>query len=101
MAQKEIGQSKRVMKTYSLFTTGTTKNQQFAVERRFKMPFQYSNGTVMLNNGAFQATIGSLVQFVYTISSAGVASVNFTSSVDSTYAVYMFGLIKLYLFKAW
>ena len=56
------------------------------------MPF-ISNGTTILDNGAFSASLGSLVH-ISTQTTAGATSVNFTSGIDSTYAIYMFELIN-------
>jgi len=56
------------------------------------MPF-ISNGTTILDNGAFSASLGSLVH-ISTQTTAGAASVNFTSGINSTYPIYMFELIN-------
>ena len=56
------------------------------------MPF-ISNGTTILNNGAFQASLGSLVH-ISTQTTSGASSVSFTSGIDSTYPIYMFQLIN-------
>ena len=57
------------------------------------MPF-ISNGTTMLNNGAFSASLGSLVS-ISTNTGSDVSSINITSGINSTYPIYMFEIINL------
>ena len=57
------------------------------------MPF-ISNGTTILNNGAFQASLGSLV-LISENTGSNVSSINITSGIDSTYPIYMFEVTNL------
>ena len=57
------------------------------------MPF-ISNGTTILDNGAFQASLGSLVH-ISTNTGSDVSSINITSGIDSTYPIYMFEVTNL------
>jgi hypothetical protein len=56
------------------------------------MPF-ISNGTTILDNGAFSVSLGSLVH-ISTQTTSGATSVDFTSGINSTYPIYMFELIN-------
>src|SRR6056300_1025238 len=57
------------------------------------MPF-ISNGTTILDNGAFSASLGSLV-FISTHTGSDVSSIEITSGIDSTYPIYMFEIVNL------
>jgi len=52
-----------------------------------------SNGTTILDNGAFQASLGNLVLLSEQTASAS-ASISFTSGIDSTYPIYKFEFIN-------
>jgi hypothetical protein len=52
-----------------------------------------SNGTTILDNGAFQASLGNLVLISEQTASAS-ASISFTSGIDSTYPIYKFEFIN-------
>ena len=56
------------------------------------MPF-ISNGTTILDNGAFSASLGSLVLLSEQTASAS-ASISFTSGLDSTYPIYLIKVIN-------
>ena len=56
------------------------------------MPF-ISNGTTILDNGAFNVSLGSLVLLSEQTASAS-ASIEFTSGIDSTYPIYHFEFIN-------
>jgi len=58
------------------------------------MPF-ISNGTTILDNGAFSASLGSLILLSEQTASAS-ASISFTSGLDSTYPIYKFELINIH-----
>jgi hypothetical protein len=52
-----------------------------------------SNGTTMLNSGAFSASLGSMV-LLSEQTASGASSVNFTSGINSTYPIYLFQVIN-------
>jgi len=54
-----------------------------------------SNGTTILDNGAFQASLGNLV-FISEQTASGSASIEFTSGIDSTYPIYKFEFINIH-----
>ena len=54
-----------------------------------------SNGTTILDNGAFQASLGNLVLISEQTASAS-ASIEFTSGIDSTYPIYKFEFINIH-----
>jgi len=54
-----------------------------------------SNGTTILDNGAFQASLGSMVLLSEQTASAS-ASISFTSGIDSTYPIYKFEFINIH-----
>ena len=56
------------------------------------MPF-ISNGTTILDNGAFSVSLGGLVLLSEQSASAS-ASISFTSGIDSTYPIYKFEIIN-------
>jgi len=56
------------------------------------MPF-ISNGTTILDNGAFNVSLGSQVLISEQTASAS-ASISFTSGIDSTYPIYRFEFIN-------
>jgi hypothetical protein len=56
------------------------------------MPF-ISNGTTILDNGAFNISLGSQVLISEQTASAS-ASISFTSGIDSTYPIYRFEFIN-------
>ena len=56
------------------------------------MPF-ISNGTTILDNGAFNVSLGSQVLISEQTASAS-ASIEFTSGIDSTYPIYRFEFIN-------
>ena len=56
------------------------------------MPF-ISNGTTILDNGAFSVSLGSQVLLSEQTASAS-ASIEFTSGIDSTYPIYKFEFIN-------
>ena len=58
------------------------------------MPF-ISNGTTILNNGAFQVNLGSMV-LLQTQTPSGNSSISFTSNIDSTYPIYKFEFINVH-----
>ena len=57
------------------------------------MPF-ISNGTTILDNGAFSASLGSLVH-ISTHTGSNASSIQITSGIDSTYPLYMFEITNL------
>jgi len=57
------------------------------------MPF-ISNGTTILDNGAFEASLGNLV-FLSEQTGTNVSSINFSNPFSSTYPVYYFEIIYL------
>jgi hypothetical protein len=57
------------------------------------MPF-ISNGTTILDNGAFSVGLGSLV-LLSTQTASASASISFTTGIDSTYDIYKFVMINL------
>ena len=57
------------------------------------MPF-ISNGTTILDNGAFNVSLGSQVLISEQTASAS-ASISFTSGLDSTYPIYRFEFINM------
>ena len=57
------------------------------------MPF-ISNGTTILNNGAFSASLGSLV-LISTNTGSNVTSIDITSGIDSTYPIYLLEVVNL------
>src|SRR6056300_984422 len=56
------------------------------------MPF-ISNGTTILDNGAFSVSLGNQVLISEQTASAS-ASISFTSGIDSTYPIYRFEFIN-------
>jgi len=54
-----------------------------------------SNGTQILDAGAFQASLGNLV-FISEQTVSGSASISFTSGIDSTYPIYKFEFINIH-----
>jgi len=58
------------------------------------MPF-ISNGTTILDNGAFNVSLGSQVLLSEQTASAS-ASISFTSGIDSTYPIYKFEFINIH-----
>jgi len=58
------------------------------------MPF-ISNGTTILDNGAFNVSLGNQVLISEQTASAS-ASVSFTSGIDSTYPIYKFEFINIH-----
>ena len=54
-----------------------------------------SNGTTILDNGAFQASLGNLVLLSEQTASAS-ASISFTTGIDSTYPIYKFEFIDIH-----
>ena len=54
-----------------------------------------SNGTTILDNGAFSVSLGSMVLLSEQTASAS-ASISFTSGIDSTYPIYKFEFINLH-----
>jgi hypothetical protein len=58
------------------------------------MPF-ISNGTTILNNGAFSVSLGSMV-LLQTQTPSGNSSISFTSNIDSTYPIYKFEFINVH-----
>src|SRR5210317_1953125 len=58
------------------------------------MPF-ISNGTTILDNGAFNVSLGNQVLISEQTASAS-ASISFTSGIDSTYPIYKFEFINIH-----
>jgi hypothetical protein len=54
-----------------------------------------SNGTTILDNGAFQASLGSMV-LISEQTASGSASISFTTGIDSTYPIYRFEFINIH-----
>jgi len=54
-----------------------------------------SNGTTILDAGAFQASLGSMVLLSEQTASAS-ASISFTTGIDSTYPIYKFEFINIH-----
>jgi hypothetical protein len=54
-----------------------------------------SNGTTILDAGAFQASLGNLVLISEQTASAS-ASISFTTGIDSTYPIYKFEFINIH-----
>ena len=54
-----------------------------------------SNGTTILDNGAFDVPLGGLVLLSEQTASAS-ASISFTSGIDSTYPIYKFEFINIH-----
>ena len=54
-----------------------------------------SNGTTILDNGSFSASLGSLV-FISEQTASSSSSVSFTSGIDSTYPIYKFEFIDIH-----
>jgi len=54
-----------------------------------------SSGTTILDNGAFQASLGNLVLISEQTASSS-ASISFTSGIDSTYPIYKFEFINIH-----
>jgi len=54
-----------------------------------------SNGNTILDAGAFQASLGSMVLLSEQTASAS-ASISFTSGIDSTYPIYKFQFINIH-----
>jgi len=57
------------------------------------MPF-ISNGTTILDNGAFSVSLGSQI-LISEQTASGSASISFTSGIDSTYPIYRFEFINM------
>jgi hypothetical protein len=49
-----------------------------------------SNGTTILDNGAFDVSLGSQVLLSTEQTASASASISFTSTLDSTYPIYKF-----------
>jgi hypothetical protein len=58
------------------------------------MPF-ISNGTTILDNGAFSVGLGSKILLATSTASAS-ASISFTTGIDSTYDIYKFEFINIH-----
>jgi len=58
------------------------------------MPF-ISNGTTILDNGAFSVSLGNLV-FISEQTASASASISFTTGIDSTYPIYRFEFINIH-----
>jgi len=58
------------------------------------MPF-ISNGTTILDNGAFSVSLGNQILLSEQTASAS-ASISFTSGIDSTYPIYKFEFINMH-----
>ena len=58
------------------------------------MPF-ISNGTTILDNGAFSVGLGSQI-LISEATASGSSSIEFTSGIDSTYDIYQFELINIH-----
>ena len=58
------------------------------------MPF-ISNGTTILDNGAFSVSLGNLVLISEQTASAS-ASISFTTGIDSSYPIYRFEFINIH-----
>jgi len=54
-----------------------------------------SNGTTILDNGAFSVGLGNLV-FISEQTASASASISFTSGIDSTYPIYKFEFINIH-----
>lgn len=54
-----------------------------------------SNGTTILDNGAFSVGLGSLV-LISEQTASGSASIEFTTGIDSTYPIYKFEWINIH-----
>jgi len=54
-----------------------------------------SNGTTILDNGAFSVGLGGLV-LLSEQTASGSASISFTSGIDSTYPIYCFEFINIH-----
>ena len=54
-----------------------------------------SNGTTILDAGAFQASLGNLVP-ISEQTASGSASISFTTGIDSTYPIYKFEFINIH-----
>jgi len=54
-----------------------------------------SNGTTILDAGAFQASLGSMVLLSEQTASSS-ASISFTTGIDSTYPIYVFKFINIH-----
>lgn len=54
-----------------------------------------SNGTTILDNGAFSVGLGGLV-LLSEQTASGSASISFTSGIDSTYPIYKFEFINIH-----
>ena len=54
-----------------------------------------SNGTTILDNGAFQASLGSMVLLSEQTASSS-SSISFTSGINSTYPIYKFEFINIH-----
>jgi hypothetical protein len=55
-----------------------------------------SNGTTILDNGAFSVNLGSMVLLQTQTVSSAVSQVEFTSNIDSTYPIYKFEFINMH-----
>jgi hypothetical protein len=58
------------------------------------MPF-ISNGTTILDNGAFSVGLGSKI-LLSTQTASASANISFTSGIDSTYDIYKFEFINVH-----
>jgi len=58
------------------------------------MPF-ISNGTTILDNGAFSVSLGSMV-LLTTSTASSSSSISFTSNIDSTYPIYRFEFLNIH-----
>ena len=58
------------------------------------MPF-ISNGTTILDNGAFSVSLGGLVLLSEATASSS-SSIEFTSGIDSTYDIYQFEMVNIH-----
>lgn len=54
-----------------------------------------SNGTTILDNGAFDVSLGGL-EFISEATASSSASIEFTSGIDSTYDIYKFEFINIH-----
>ena len=58
------------------------------------MPF-ISNGTTILDNGAFSVGLGSMI-FLSSQTASASASISFTTGIDSTYKAYRFVFVNIH-----
>jgi len=54
-----------------------------------------SNGTTILDNGAFDVSLGGL-EFISEATASASASIEFTSGIDSTYDIYKFEMVNIH-----